>query len=358
MQQVMAKVIETIVSLLETFAGSGNNLAAAGLGAGGLGLSADILRRMLVSPETDRAMREIMPEGRERQLGLGTKFSGNTMYQPTESDFRGWRNEINLKMDKHLKEMGLDKEAAALFKRRTGNLAYQIDRVCRRYADPIERNQKVSALIDRELNVAVRTAQRQQEMRSQGWTDVLYEKVTLQEKEQRMGRITGGMKDMPAFFNGLTSSQGIPVWMPDTAIQRLEGTALEMERIHRETQEAVEKATRQANDKLSLHSIDEGIKKGLLTADDLVRKGTELYAGGDNFLLARMGLVNKYEEYKSSLLLDNPTRADRIMEQMKQGAMEYIREVQGTGSQVVGHELTMTQKVDTPHMSMGFGFKF
>ena len=162
MQQVLAKMVDTVAALLETFFGSQNNLSVQGLGAGGLGVPAEILRRMLVSPETERAMMEILPQGRDRELRQKIKIDGKGMYQPNESDFRGWRNEINLKMDRTLNEMGLDKNAARLFKQRTANMAYQIDRLCRKYTDPIERNQKVSALIDREINMAVQLTQKEE----------------------------------------------------------------------------------------------------------------------------------------------------------------------------------------------------
>ena len=132
MQQVLAKMVDTVAALLETFFGSQNNLSVQGLGAGGLGVPAEILRRMLVSPETERAMMEILPQGRDRELRQKIKIDGKGMYQPNESDFRGWRNEINLKMDRTLNEMGLDKNAARLFKQRTANMAYQIDRLCRK----------------------------------------------------------------------------------------------------------------------------------------------------------------------------------------------------------------------------------
>ncbi len=351
MQQVLAKMIDTIASLLESFSGSGNNLATAGLGAGGLGISAEIVRRMLVSPETEKAMKEFLPEGRDVGLGRAAKTAGNGMYQPTESDFRGWRNEINTKMDRQLEKMGLDKDAARLFKQRTGNLAYQIDRVCRRYNDPVIRNQKVSELIDRQIKQAVETSQRQ------GKDTVMTERLTLAEKEREMGAITGGMKEKPAFFNGITSSNGVPVWVPDTSVNRLETSAAEMDKMHKAQVDAVEKATRKATEKLSLQSINEGIKKGLFTADDLLRKGTDMYAGGDNLLLGRLGLISKYEDYKSSLLLDNPSRAGRIWGEMRQGAMDYIREIRGEGTQVIGQEITMADKLDQ-HTGMGFGLKF
>ena len=101
MQQVLAKMVDTVAALLETFFGSQNNLSVQGLGAGGLGVPAEILRRMLVSPETERAMMEILPQGRDRELRQKIKIDGKGMYQPNESDFRGWRNEINLKMDRN-----------------------------------------------------------------------------------------------------------------------------------------------------------------------------------------------------------------------------------------------------------------
>lgn len=89
MQQVLAKMVDTVAALLETFFGSQNNLSVQGLGAGGLGVPAEILRRMLVSPETERAMMEILPQGRDRELRQKIKIDGKGMYQPNESDFRG-----------------------------------------------------------------------------------------------------------------------------------------------------------------------------------------------------------------------------------------------------------------------------
>ena len=85
MQQVLAKMVDTVAALLETFFGSQNNLSVQGLGAGGLGVPAEILRRMLVSPETERAMMEILPQGRDRELRQKIKIDGKGMYQPNES---------------------------------------------------------------------------------------------------------------------------------------------------------------------------------------------------------------------------------------------------------------------------------
>lgn len=346
MQQVLAKMVDTVAALLETFFGSQNNLSVQGLGAGGLGVPAEILRRMLVSPETERAMMEILPQGRDRELRQKIKIDGKGMYQPNESDFRGWRNEINLKMNRTLNEMGLDKNAARLFKQRTANMAYQIDRLCRKYTDPIERNQKVSALIDREINMAVQLTQKE-------------EVIWIQDKDstkQELGNITGGIKEKTAFFNGFTSSQAIPVWVPDMAVDRLHEAGPEMERMHQLQMATLEKAEMRATDKLSLQSIEEGVKKGVFTADDLLRKSVDMYASGDNIMLARLGLITKYEEYKSSLLLENTTRADRIWNDMKHDVQEYIQKTQGTNGQILGQELVHTERIGN-QMSMGFGLK-
>lgn len=355
MQNVLAKMIDTVVSLFETFSGSTNNMGKAGLGVGGLGLSAMVLQRMLLSPETEKAICDIMPEGRD-QNGLQGLTTDNKMYQPTESDFRGWRNEINIKMDKELNKMGLDKNAAKLFKQRTGNLAFQIDRLCRKYTDPIIRNQKISNLIDREINHAMALVQQQPNTSQPERADILTERLTLEDKVRESGNFTGGMKEQPAFFNGITSSNAIPVWVPDLAVARLSSSSVEMDRFHQSQMEAIEKSTRQASEKLTVQSIEEGVRKGLFTADDLLRKGTDMYFDGDKLLLSRMGLESKYDEYKSSLLLNNTSKADRLWNEMRTGTMEFIREIRGEGSNVLNQELAMQEKMGQ-QTGMGFGLK-
>lgn len=75
-------MVDTVAALLETFFGSQNNLSVQGLGAGGLGVPAEILRRMLVSPETERAMMEILPQGRDRELRQKSRLTGKECTNP------------------------------------------------------------------------------------------------------------------------------------------------------------------------------------------------------------------------------------------------------------------------------------
>lgn len=354
MKYVLAKMIDTIVSLFETFSGVTNNFGKAGLGAGGLGLSAAVMHRMMVSPETERAIRDIMPErGMTNYLrgDVGEKMA----YQPSDADFKGWRNEISLKMDKELNKLGIPKGAAALFKQRTGNLAYQIDRMCRKYTDPVVRNQKISSMIDREITLAVELARQHEDTGVE--KSIAGERNSLFEKEVKPDNIVGGMKEQPAFFNGLTSSHSVPIWVTDVASDRLLQSSAEMDRLHSIQIEAMNKSERESMEKLNMQSIEEGIKKGVFTADDLLRKGTDMYAGGDNLLLARMGLVSKYEEYRASYLLNDTGKADRLWNEMKAGAMGYMQEVKGEAMNGIGQGIELAEK-NAQHVNMGFGMKW
>lgn len=349
MQQILARMVDIVVSLFETFGGVSGNLAKVGLGVGGLGLTNEIMQRMLISPETERAMRDIFPEGRDREIG-GLRHNGSVTYHPTDSDFQTWRHEISVKMDKEMEKMGLSKDAATLFKKRTGNLAYKIDRLCRRYTDPIIRNQKVSELIDKEIVKSVELAKQERE---RGMTNAHLGK---REENTGLGNITGGMKEQPAFFNGLSSSTGVPIWVPHEAKERLGRSSEQMEKLHAQHLETLEKAARQANEKLSLQSVEEGLKKGVLTPDDVLSCGIKMYDTGDNLLLNKIGVVTRYEEYKASLLLNNGPRADRLWNEMRGMASDYTREMRGEMSHAFGHELGIGEQ-QGQMAGMGFGLK-
>ena len=62
MRHLMAAMIDILNNLAQTFSLTGNNLASVGLGAGNDTLSAGILQRMLIAPESQKAMQQMFPE--------------------------------------------------------------------------------------------------------------------------------------------------------------------------------------------------------------------------------------------------------------------------------------------------------
>ncbi|WP_368336360.1 hypothetical protein [Parabacteroides merdae] len=354
MRHLMAAMIDILNNLAQTFSLTGNNLASVGLGAGNDTLSAGILQRMLIAPESQKAMQQMFPELKGLKMEDVFKREQNG-YAPTESDFKRWRSLINERMDKELQKAGMDKDAAMLFKQRTGNLAYKIDRLCRKYTDPTIREQKITELIDKQINDAVRVSQSQQMDENRRTAMQNDPKCNTDSKVQ----VTWGVKEQPAFFNGLTTSNTVPIWVPLTAASRVELSGAEMQQLHAAELKANEQMTAQANEKLSLTNIEEGIKKGMFTADDLMRIGADNYSAGETKLLAVMGVVDKYEEYRSSLLLNNDAKAGRLWNEMIGEVNGYMRDLRDGSAMAVGQGVDMDMEAERNRPAgMGMGFKW
>ena len=149
MQNNIIQLIEAIFQMLMSMRMNQQGVSQDGLGLGGLGLSSELIKRMFMSKEAQQAYKELAWNGNDRGLVPESQKGLTTL---SESDYKGWNNEIDKKMTASLKELGLDDAAIAQFKDRTKEMALQLESLALRYSDPIERNMAVTDFIDKQVN--------------------------------------------------------------------------------------------------------------------------------------------------------------------------------------------------------------
>ena len=95
------------------------------------------------------------------------------------------------------------------------------------------------------------------------------------------------------------------------------------------------------------------MSKGTISADELVRRSTQLYDMGDQSLLVQLGIEKQYQDYKVAKLLNNSPKMWQLYQDMGKQATEYLKKVQGQGLDIMGQQMTVQQ---TQGVSMGMHF--
>lgn len=346
MQNSVIQLIEAIFQMLLSIRATQQGITQDGLGVGGTGLNNEMIRKMLMSRESKQAYEQLMGKQKSSDLAPQTKQRGASL---TEADFKGWQKEVDQKMTASLKELGLDDASILQFKSKTNDLALQMEAIAHRYTDPMERNMAMSDFINKQVKEVRGEVLRLQE---KGLTkEQITETVQMGDKSrQTAGPLTGGMVEKQAMYNGIGLSQGIPVWMSDNVIDRLQNQSKEMDIEHTAQLEAKEKFDQAANDSRMVKDLREGMSKGMISADELVRRSTQLYDMGDQSLLVQLGIEKQYQDYKVAKLLNNSPKMWQLYQEMGKQANEYLKKVQGQGLDIMGQQLTVQQ---TQGVSMG-----
>ena len=339
MQQVLGQMVELVMSLVQTVAGNGNGLSGVGLGIGGVGLSAAILDKMMAGPESRSSLAQMgvtLPEA-ERDLKMAKG------YNPTDADFAGWRKELETKLKASMDENGLSPKEQELFRQRASGLAVKIDRTARRFPDLVERNMAVSNLIEKELKEIREVAKEQQAPDAK--RNGIIEKLELGGGRGHDVSLSGGMVDGQSYVSGQVQSNAIPVWIPTASLERLNDSQHELDRMH-----TVEQQMQKVEPKIEANNLEEGIRKGIVSTDDLLKEARNQARMGDQTLLNRMNLDQMDSDYQAALLLGNKAKADRIWGRMLDQTEHFMQTIKGTGPEIVSRELTQA-----PSMGMGFG---
>lgn len=346
MQNSVIQLIEAIFQMLLSLRANQQGVSQEGLGIGGSGLNNDLIRKMLMSKESTKAYEQLM--GKQKTADLIPQSKQRTA-SLTESDYRGWNNEVDRKLTTALKELGLDDTAIAQFRSKTSDMALQMEQLAQRYTDPIERNMAMSDFIDKQVKGVREEVQLLQE---QGLTkEQVTEHIQMGEKSRQMaGPLSGGMVEKQAMYNGVGLSQGVPVWISENALSRLQNDSKELDIEHQVQLEARDKINQLSNEARMVKDLREGMSKGTVSADELVRRSTQLYDLGDRSLLVQLGLEKHYEEYKVAKLLNNAPKMWQHYQEMGKKATEYLQKVQGQGLDVIGQQMTVQQ---TQGVSMG-----
>ena len=349
MHNSIIQLIEAIFQMLLSIRADQQGIAQDGLGAGGTGLNNDTIRKMLMSKESKQAYEQLMGKQNAPDLAPQTKQRGASL---TEADYRGWNKEVDQKMTASLKELGLDDAAIAQFKNKTNDIALQMEAIARRYTDPIERNMAMSDFINKQVKEVRDEVQR---MQGKGLPkEQITETIQMGDKSRQMaGPLTGGMVEKQAMYNGVGLSQGVPVWMSDNVIDRLQNQSKEMDIEHTAQLEAKERINQAANESRMVKDLREGMSKGTSSADELVRRSTQLYDMGDQSLLVQLGIEKQYQDYKVAKLLNNSPKMWQLYQDMGKQAAEYLKKVQGQGLDIMGQQMTVQQ---TQGVSMGMHF--
>lgn len=349
MQNSIIQLIEAIFQMLMSMRMNQQGVSQDGLGIGGSGLSSELIKRMFMSKEAQQAYKELTGNGNDRGLVPESQKGLTTL---SESDYKGWNNEIDKKMTASLKELGLDDAAIAQFKDRTKEMALQLESLALRYSDPLERNMAVTDFIDKQVNNVRNDVER---LRQQGLTtEQITETVQMGDKERQLASpLGGGMVEKQAMYNGVGLSQGVSVWMPENVIDRLRNQAKGLEEEHAVQLESKAQMSQAANEARMVKDLREGMSRGTVSPDELVRQSTQLYDMGDKSLLVQLGLEQRYQDYKVAKLLNNSPKMWQLYSEMGKQAAEYLKKVQGQGMEVIGQQVTVQQ---TQSMSMGMHF--
>ncbi|MGM9795980.1 MAG: hypothetical protein ACI3ZY_00085 [Parabacteroides sp.] len=348
MQNSIVQLVEAIFQMLLSLRMNQQGLTQEGLGVGGSGLTSELIKRMLMSPESQKAYKKLT--GKDNGMNLMPDTQKGVSL--SESDYRGWNKEVDKKLTASLKELGLDDAAIAQFKTKTKDIALQMETLAMRYPDPVERNMAVSDFIDKEVNGVRKEVE---QLRQRGMTtEQITETVQMGDRDRRLSSpIGGGMMEKQAMYNGVGLAQGVSVWMPDNVITRLQQQPKALEEEHAVQLEAKSQLSQAANEARMVKDLREGMSRGTVTADELVRRSTQLYDMGDKSLLVQLGLEQHYQDYKVAKVLNNSSKMWQIYSEMGKQATEYLKKVQGQGMEVIGQQMTVQQ---THSMSMGMHF--
>lgn len=336
MQNGIIQLIEMIFKLAMQFNANQQGLTQDGLGRTGTGLTPQLLNRMMMSRESRRAYDDLMGKQKSFNLKPIASRKGDLL---CEADFKGWSKEIDKKLNESIKELGLDGSAARIFKDRVGGIARQMDQIARKYTDPVERNMEMSRLIDRQIKEAKGLSVGLPESEAIRVTETRY----MGERKAGAGLLGGGMVEKQAMFNGEGMSASVPVWMPAVAEERLSRNSKDMLMEHKSQLESGTALSKSADEARQIFNLREGLRRGTLSAEDVVRQSMKMCDQGNGELIAQFGLENEYKDYQMAKLLGNANKMSSLIGQMTHKVEDFIKQVHGQGTELLGTQIDVAQ---------------